>query len=153
MDEIKKVTEALSGPLSECGYALYSVKLFKTKEGLTLQIVVDRDDPISIDDIVKVSDLINPILDREDPIPGAYTLDVSSLGSEKPLSLEKLERYVGKFVHLHLSKPWKGLNDLEGDLLKVDNEEVTLERNEKGKKKEIRLYRPDIDKARLAIKF
>lgn len=153
MDEIKKVTEALSGPLNDCGYTLYSVKLFKTKEGLTLQIVVDRDDPISIDDIVKVSDLINPILDREDPISGPYTLDVSSLGSEKPLSLEQLERYLGKFVHLHLSKPWKGLNDLEGTLLNADSEEVTLERVEKGKTKEIRLNRSDIDKARLAIKF
>lgn len=153
MDEIKKVTEALSGALSECGYTLYSVKLFKTKEGLTLQIVVDREDPISIDDIVKVSDLINPILDHEDPIAGPYTLDVSSLGSEKPLPLEKLERYLGKFVHLHLSKPWKGLNDLEGELLEVHSEEVALERIEKGKKKEIRFNRSDIDKARLAIKF
>ena len=78
MDEIRKVKDALTEPLLEMGYTLYNVKLQKGKNGLTLEIVVDRDDPISLDDIVKVSDLINPILDEYDLIKDEYILDISS---------------------------------------------------------------------------
>lgn len=153
MDEIRKVKDALTEPLEKAGYALYSVKLQKTKNGLTLEIVVDRDDPISLDDIVKVSDLVNPILDEKDPIDGPYTLDVSSLGSEKPIALDELEKYLHRYVHLHLSHPFKGLNDLEGTLLEVLDDSITLEVREKSRKKAINIARSTIDNARLAILF
>lgn len=153
MDEITKVKGALSGPLEKAGYSLYDVKLIRRKDGLTLEVTVDRDDPISLDDIVKVSDLINPILDKEDPIKGPYTLDVSSLGSEKPIALDKLERHVGKYVHLHLSHPYEGANDLEGDLLSANEEKVELGIRIKSRKKTIEIARGTIDRARLAIKF
>lgn len=153
MDEIRKVKDALTEPLLKVGYTLYSVKLQKGKNGLTLEIVVDRDDPISLDDIVKVSDLINPILDEKDPIEGPYTLDVSSLGSEKPIALEKLEKYVDRYIHLHLSHPYSGLNDLEGKLLAVLPDTIELEIREKSRKKAITIARATIDNARLAIEF
>ena len=153
MDEIRKVKDALLEPLEKAGYTLYSVKLQKTKNGFTLEIVVDRDDPISLDDIVKVSDLVNPILDEKDPIDGPYTLDVSSLGSEKPIGLDKLEKYVKRYVHLHLSTPFKGQNDLEGSLLEVKEDSITLEVKEKSRKKAILIARSTIDSARLAIQF
>lgn len=153
MDEVRKVKDALLEPLEKAGYTLYSVKLKKTKNGLVLEIVVDRDDPISLDDIVKVSDLVNPILDEKDPIDGPYTLDVSSLGSEKPIGLDKLEKYAKRYVHLHLSAPFKGQNDLEGTLLEVKEDTITLEVKEKSRKKAILIDRSTIDTARLAIQF
>ncbi len=153
MDEVRKVKDALLEPLEKAGYTLYSVKLQKTKNGLVLEIVVDRDDPISLDDIVKVSDLVNPILDEKDPIDGHYTLDVSSLGSEKPIGLDKLEKYAKRYVHLHLSTPFKGQNDLEGALLEVKEDTITLEVKEKSRKKAILIDRSTIDTARLAIQF
>ncbi len=153
MDEVSKIKKALTGPLEEKGYLLYEVRLLKKKDGLTLEVTVDRDDPISLDDIVKVSELINPILDKEDPISSPYTLDVSSLGGEKPIPLTRLEHYRNRFVHLHLSNPHKGLNDIEGDLLEVDETRVKLQITDKSRKKSIELARQDIDKARLAIKF
>lgn len=153
MDEIRKVKDALTEPLLEMGYTLYNVKLQKGKNGLTLEIVVDRDDPISLDDIVKVSDLINPILDEKDPIEGPYTLDVSSLGSEKPIALGKLEKYVNRYIHLHLSHPYQGLNDLEGKLLVALPDSIELEIREKSRKKAIKIARDTIDNARLAIEF
>ncbi len=153
MDEVKKVKEALRGPLEEKGYLLSEVRLLRKKEGLTLEVIVDRDDPISLDDIVKVSELINPILDEEDPISSPYTLDVSSLGGEKPIPLTRLEYYLNRYIHLHLSKPHHGLNDIEGDLLEANDACLKLQITDKSRKKTIELARQDIDKARLAIKF
>ena len=148
MDAISQVLEALTPPLKQAGYELAEVKLTRDKEGLTLHIYVDRDAPI-----VKVSDLINPLLDKADPIAEPYTLDVSSLGSEKPIKLDRLEHYLHYHVNLHLSKPYEGQNILEGDLEDVTPSEIKLLVAEKTRKKEISFPRGDVDKARLAIKF
>ena len=127
MGLLDKVKELLEPTLQKEGYELSDVSLSKGKDGLTLHLVVDRDSPISLDDIVKVSDIINPLLDKEDPINEAYMLDVSSAGSEKPLRLEKLAKYVGEFVNVHLVNPYEGYNFLEGDLKEVTEEEIKLE--------------------------
>jgi ribosome maturation factor RimP len=153
MKETEAVKSLLTPVLEKEGFELAEVTLTRDKDGLTLHIFVDRDEPISLDDIVRVSDIINPILDQEDPVDGPYVLDVSSLGLEKPLKLEKLPHYVGKYVNLHLSHPFEGENTLEGDLLEVNEEEVALGIKIKARKKTIRLKRDAIDKARLAIKF
>ena len=91
MKEIDDVKEALEPTLEKEGYTLADVSLSKDKDGLTLHVFIDRDSPISLDDIVAISNIINPILDESDPIKSPYTLDISSLGAEKPLSLDKLE--------------------------------------------------------------
>lgn len=153
MEPIEKVKKALTKPLSLAGYELAEVSLAREKDGMALHIVVDRDEPISMDDIVFVSGLVNPILDKEDPIDGPYTLDVSSLGAEKPLHLDKLGSYLGRYVSLHLSHPFKGLNTLEGTIEEVTDDSLTLVYKEKTRDKKASLPIKDIDKAHLAIKF
>lgn len=153
MGPIDNVKNLITPVLEKEGYELSEISMSREKEGLTLHIVVDRDSPISLDDIIKVSDIINPLLDEEDPIEGAYMLDISSAGSEKALKLEKLSKYVGEYVNLHLINPHQGENYLEGDLLEVTDEELTLELKIKGRKKKVTLARQNVDKARLAIKF
>lgn len=152
MDELDKIRALLEKPLEKAGYELAEVKLSRDKDGLTLHVSVDRLAPISLDDIVKVSDLVNPILDKEDPIKGAYTLDVSSLGAEKPLKLDRLSAYEGRYVSLHLSHPYKGENVLEGTLVKA-GEDITIRIRDKTKTKELTFPAKDVDKARLAIEL
>lgn len=153
MEEISNVRSLLEEPLKKEGYELVDVKISRDKSGILLQIVVDRDLPISLEDIVKVSDLINPLLDQNDPIKSAYTLDVSSLGAEKPIKLEKLDKYVSQYVNLHLSHPYEGKNILEGSLSEVNDDTLTLLVKEKTKKRSIVITRKYVDKARLAIEF
>lgn len=149
-EEVKKVLAAALIPL---GYTLVSAHYQIGPDGPTLAVVVDREAPISLDDIVKVSEPLSAALDEHDPISGPYTLDVSSLGAEKPIRLEDLEKYAGRYVNLHLSHPYKGENILEGTLQEVQTDELTLARNLKGRIQKIQLPRQDVDKARLAIKF
>ncbi len=153
MDEIERVKEVLRAPLEQAGYELADVSLSRDKNGLTLHVFVDRDVPISLDDIVEVSNLINPLLDQADPISDPYLLDVSSLGSEKPLHLDRLEHYVHQYVNVHLTHPYQGENILEGELTDVTPETVTLLLTIKTRKRSVVLPRADIDKARLAIRF
>ncbi len=153
MEEIAKVRSLLEKPLLEKGYEIADIRLSRDKGGIVLSIVVDRVEPISLDDIVKVSELINPLLDKEDPIEGAYTLDVSSLGAEKPIDPMRLDKYIGKYVNIHLLHPLKGKNNLEGTLLETNENSLTLEIKDKARRIKTEVERKNVDKARLAIEF
>ena len=151
MNEIPTIKTLIEPVLKKNGYALYDLKFTKGKEA-TLEIVVDRLEPIGLDDIVALSEAISLALDEADPIGEAYNLDVSSAGAEKTIALEALSSYVGHYVHLHLTHPVKGDNILEGTLLEV-GESTKLERKAKTRKIVESFPTSDIDSARLAIQF
>ena len=148
-----KVYELLKSKLTSLGYELVNVRYQKESGENYLKVIVDKDEDISLDDIVKLSDLISPLLDANDVINDKYILDISSLGAEKEIKLNKLDKYIHMYVDIHLSHPYKGLNNIKGTLLKVDSNNVTMLYQEKARKKEIILERKYIDKAHLAIKF
>ncbi len=153
MEEERRAIEALTPLLEEKGYTLYEVKYRLSKEGPKLEVIVDRDEPISLDDIVNLSDFVSQRLDESDPIQGPYTLDLSSAGAEKTIPLEKLEKAIGKYVHLHLSHPVSGENILEGTLKAIEGGDIILALKAKGKKKDVRFPQKDVDQARYAIEF
>ena len=116
--------------------------------------MVDKDDEvIDLDQIMEVNDIVSPILDQADLIQSNYVLDVTTFGAEKAIDVSKLEKYVGKYVNVHLSHPFKGLNNIEGTLESVDNDIVIISYKEKTRLIKCDVVRSTIDKARLAIKF
>ena len=139
--------------VNELGYDLSEVSLKREKGDLYLHIVIDRVEPISLDDIVKVTEAISPILDEKDPISDNYILDVTSLGAEKPIKVECLDKYIDKYVNLHVTHPINGENYLEGNIQSVTDEQVTLTYRIKTRLVSVVIPCKDIDKARLAIKF
>ncbi len=156
MDEIKVVNELkelLLPPLKEKGYELYDLRLSRKKGSLRLEVIVDKETPISLDDIVMVSNLVDPLLDAYQKLDEPYVLDVSSLGIEKPLKLEKLENYLNKKVALHLIDPFEGMNELEGILSEIKEEEIELKYIVKGRSKKARIARKNIDRGHLAVDF
>ncbi len=149
----KEVYNLIENPIKKLGYNKIEVS-FKKENGTNyLRVFIDKDDVVSLDDIVKVNDLISPILDEADLISSEYILDVSSFGAEKKIELERLSHYVGKYVNLHLINPVNGENYYEGTLKEVTDNEVKLVYKIKTRDVEINLNRANIDKARLAIKF
>lgn len=75
---VEKIKEMLEEEVGKVGVKIDSVSLDREDNNLYLRIVIDRDDIIDIDKCVEVTNIINPILDREDPIDEAYILDVST---------------------------------------------------------------------------
>lgn len=148
-----QIKQLIEPAINKLGYSLESVSLKREKGDLFLQIVVDRFDPISLDDIVAISNEISPILDENDPIKDNYFLDVTSLGAEKPIKLEHLDKYINKYVNLHVINPIKGENYLEGNIDSVNDDTLILSYKIKTRLVRVEIPRKDIDKARLAIKF
>ncbi len=139
--------------LNEIGYELISINSHIEKGEHLLSIVVDRVEPIDMEAIVEVSRVLNAYLDELNPYENSYTLDISSLGAEKPLNKDKLGDYVGRYIHVHLVNPINGENIYEGTLVSQDENQITLEFKVKTRTKTVDITKENISKIRLAIKF
>ena len=135
--------------VNELGYELYSLSFSKE----TLSLVVDKDVEIDMDMIVELTNELNGYLDELNPFEKAYTLDISSLGAEKPLKIEKLDAYINKYVNVHLVNPIKGENIYEGDLVNANEESITITYRNKTRSINLEIAKSNIYKIRLAIKF
>ena len=139
--------------VNELGYELISITNHIEKGEKILSIVVDRVEPIDMNAIVEISRVLNDYLDELNPIDSSYTLDISSLGAEKPLNKDKLNDYVNRYVHVHLINPINGENIYEGTLVGQNEEQITLEYKVKTRIKVVDIAKSNISKIRLAIKF
>ena len=148
------VLNLIEKPLKALGCSEIDVKFVNEFGTNYLRVMVDKDDEvIDLDDIMKVNDIVSPLLDEADLIKTNYVLDVTTFGAEKQIDVAKLEKYVGKYINVHLSHPYKGLNIIEGTLESVDNDKVIVSFKEKTRVIKAEIVRSSIDKARLAIKF
>lgn len=148
------IKNLIEKPLKALGYSEIDVKFVREFGTNYLRVMLDKDDEvISLDEIMEANDVISPILDEADLIKSNYVLDVTTFGAEKPIEVSKLEKYVGKYVNIHLTNPYKGLNIIEGTLESVNGELVTISYKEKTRLIKCDVVRSTIDKARLAIKF
>ena len=151
--DLKNIETLVSEKLKELGFSLYSLKVRRERKDLILEVVIDSVNPIDLNTIVDVTNHLNTLLDEHDPFEEAYTLDVSSLGAEKPLKKEELHLYVNRYIHLHLINPVNGINIFEGNLDKVEGETITLSYKDKNRTKTIQSTLSNIYEVRLAVKF
>ena len=138
-------------PLEAQGYELVRVQVVGT-ETPTVQVMADRADGVSfnLDDCTTVSHLLSAVLDVEDPITTAWTLEVSSAGIDRPLTRTKdFCKYAGFDAKIELNFPGPGgRKRFTGKLVEADAETVRL-RVEKDEI--IALKRADIRKAKLVL--
>ena len=148
------VKNLIEKPIKALGYTQVDVKFVREFGTNYLRVMVDKDDEvIDLEQIMQVNDIVSPILDEADLIQSNYVLDVTTFGAEKQIEVAKLEKYVGKYINIHLAHPYKGLNIIEGTLESVDNDNIVISYKEKTRLIKCEIVRNTIDKARLAIKF
>lgn len=151
--ELKVLENEIRNKIKEWGYDLVSLNHRVEKGSQILAVVVDRVEPIDMEAIVDISHKLNDFIDEINPIENPYTLDISSLGAEKPLKIESLNDYVGSYINVHIVNPIEGLNIFEGNLDAVDEESIKLSYKVKTRTKVVDITKSNISKIRLAIKF
>ena len=152
MSLIEKIEELIKPPILSLGLTVFEVTLTLEQGEKFLRVLIEKPQGrIGLQEIIQVTQLINPILDQADIIPEHYVLDVASAGVEHPIHLDELPQYANRFVYLHLMHPFEGENMLEGKLVLIEEENVEIEMMIKAKKKRITIKRKDIDYARLAV--
>ena len=93
-----------------------------------LRIYIDKEGGIDIEDCQALSERLEEMLDREDFIPDAYILEVSSPGLDRVLRKPRdFEREQGKAVDVTLYAPFEGKKQWTGTLAGYDGEMLTLD--------------------------
>jgi ribosome maturation factor RimP len=139
--------ELLAPVVARLGYELWELEFAPRAGGGLLRLYIDSDVGISLDDCERVSRAVSEALDAADPIPGRYTLEVSSPGLDRVLRTQAhFERFAGQRVRLEMMQPVDGRKRFAGRLQRVGAGEITLEL-ENGA---VTLPIDDIHKARLA---
>ena len=113
----------LSQPLAgELGLSLWDVQFVKEGADWFLRVFIDKEGGVSIDDCVDMTHALSPVLDKEDPIPQEYLLEVSSPGLERKLTRpQHFAAYLGRPVRAKLIRPLEnGERELCGVLLRAE---------------------------------
>lgn len=151
-DVIKTTRELVAPILEEKGLELVDIQFSKERKKWFLRVFIDKPGGVDVEDCREVSEALSAKLDEADPIEGAYFLEVSSPGAERPLKNEQdLYKAVGKYVHVTTRHALDGQHVFEGYLTHFDGQVLTIEQTIKGKKKEIKISYADVAKARLAV--
>jgi ribosome maturation factor RimP len=135
--------------LADMGYDLVRVAVLG-RQRPTVQIMADRADgsQISVADCEAISHALGAVLDVEDPVPGSWTLEVSSAGIDRPLTRRRdWNRFAGHLARVELAVPLDGRKRLTGIVLGADETHARL-RTDAG---DLTLALADIHRAKLVL--
>ncbi len=139
--------ETIKSIIEDNGALYYDSEVVSENENRIFRIYITAKDGVNLDLCAKISRIISPILDLNPPLSGAYTLEVSSPGIERPLKkAEHFRGSVGEEIKIKLINTDKiigKLNSFDGEVLEVIEEDG----------EHIKIDIEDIDKARTYYKW
>src|SRR6478609_4818262 len=154
-DQIRAIAERVAAAR---GLVIWDIQSRREAGGHVVRVFIDRPGPaataeesVSIEDCEHVNREIGTILDVEDPLPIAYTLEVSSPGLDRPLLGEQdYRRFAGRLAKIVVSEAVDNQTAFEGRLRGIEDRDVLLE-GPKGRMHRLPLQL--ITRARLEVEF
>ena len=117
-----RIATTITPAIEELGYELVRV-LVLGRDRPTVQVMADRADgaQISVEDCERITHAVSAVLDVDDPITGAWTLEVSSAGIDRPLTRVKdWVRFAGHQARVEMIAPVEGRRRFTGIILGAD---------------------------------
>jgi ribosome maturation factor RimP len=131
---VGKVRQIAERVAADRGLEIFDVQFRREAPGMVLRIQLDRPGPastaeesVSVEDCAHVSRELSAILDVEDVVPTAYTLEVSSPGLDRPLRhADDYRRFAGRLAKLVVREKVDGQGFFRGKLAGVDGTHVLI---------------------------
>ena len=135
MEPLAQVRAIAERVAASRGLEIWDIQSRRETSGHVVRVFIDRPGPaatpeesVSIEDCEQVNREMSTILDVEDPLPFAYTLEVSSPGLDRPLrSVADYQRFAGRLAKVVVSEPVDRQKAFEGHLRGTEGDEVLLE--------------------------
>ncbi len=126
-DIASKLLDLLEGPVAEHGLELVAIEQTGGRKQPLIRVLVDCEGGINLDAVAEAAKWINALLDETDPVPGTYTLEVSSPGIDRPLrKFEDFSRFAGEDVTIKTNAK-EGRATWTGTLVGVEGDDVVVE--------------------------
>lgn len=145
-----RIAERIAPTLADLGFELVRLSVLG-RETPTIQIMADRANGslISVEDCEQISHAVGAVLDVDDPIPGAWMLEVSSAGIDRPLTRGKdWERFAGHLARVELEIPRDGRKRFSGTAIGARDGSAIIRLDDGS---EVALPLTEIRKARLVL--
>jgi ribosome maturation factor RimP len=157
-DIVGQVRELATRVAGMYGLDIFDVQFRREASGMVLRIRLDRpgpgmtaEDSVSVDDCARVSRDLSAVLDVEDVVPTAYTLEVSSPGLDRPLrQAADYRRFSGRRAKLVMREMVDGQRFFKGTLAGLDGLEVLIDSDD-GRRHRVPLGA--ITRANLEVEF
>ena len=132
LDQIRAIAERVA---ASRGLEVWDLQSRREVVGHVIRVFIDRPGPaatpeesVSIEDCEQVNREMSTILDVEDPLPFAYTLEVSSPGLDRPMrGVEDYRRFSGRLAKVVVKEAVDNQKAFEGRLRGVEQDDVLLE--------------------------
>lgn len=145
-----RIAATIAPTLDGMGYELVRVAVLG-RERPTVQVMADRADGslISVEDCESITHAVGAVLDVEDLISGAWTLEISSAGIDRPLTRVKdWVRFAGHQARVEMLAPHEGRRRFTGLVMGADDREARLRLDDGA---EVALPLADIRRAKLVL--
>ena len=124
----QRLLDALEPTAREEGFEIVSLEVTGAKKAPTIRVYIDTDHGVGFDDLAAAQAWINDIMDEIDPFPGAYTLEVSSPGVDRPLRTpEHFARFTGERAFIRTIGPIDGRGNFTGVITQATGEYVSID--------------------------
>lgn len=124
----QRLLQVLEPVVEDLGFELWHLELEGAGGSRLLRLYIDAPEGVQLEDCERVSHEVSATLDVADPLPGAYRLEVSSPGLDRPLvKPEHFRRFLGERAKVTLYAPIEGRRRFIGVLHGLDDEAVRLE--------------------------
>src|SRR5260221_8266782 len=134
-DVVEQVRALAARVAATFGLEIFDVRFRREASGMVLRVQIDRpgpaataEDSVSVDDCARVSRDLSAMLDVDDVVPVAYTLEVSSPGLDRPLRhADDYRRFAGRRAKLVMREAVDGQRFFRGVLGGVDGGDVLID--------------------------
>jgi ribosome maturation factor RimP len=123
-----RVETRITPTIESMGYDIVRVQITGSEQ-LVLQVMVERQDQeqLDVEDCASVSRAISALMDVDDPIDSAYTLEVSSPGLDRPLVRpEDFDRFAGYEAKVEAERLIEGRKNFRGRLIGLEQDVVKI---------------------------
>src|SRR5262245_25885591 len=132
IERVRAIADRVAGSYE---LEIFDVQFRRESSGMVLRVRLDRpgpsavpEDSVSVDDCARVSRDLSALLDVEDVVPTAYTLEVSSPGLDRPLrDAGDYRRFAGRRAKIVMREPVDGQSFFKGRLGGVDETDVLID--------------------------
>jgi ribosome maturation factor RimP len=158
LDVVEQVRAVAARVASTYGLDIFDVQFRREAPGMVLRVQIDRpgsgataEESVSVEDCARVSRDLSAVLDVDDIVPTAYTLEVSSPGLDRPLrGAEDYRRFAGRRAKLVMREAVDGQTFFKGRLAGLDDRHVLIE-TDQGRRHRVPLQ--VITRANLEVEF
>lgn len=128
MEVTERVNELIASYLEENGIELVDITYKREQGGMTLRLLVDTPEGITIAECEALNNYLSEALDKDNVIEEHYLLEVSSPGLDRPLTTDRdFARSVGRELDITTYEPIDGNRSHTGKLMGMDKENIVIE--------------------------